>query len=310
MTLRGETSQHPEPVFAAPIEDSDREALAQARLDKYGSTLDAYNVQHVIDRIADYPEIIEAAIATRRPATGDTLTDSERDALRVAVDRDETGPGEWNDTNHLFAACTNCEGEEFACTACGVRSDLVWSRGPDEWEALSALVKQRHDELADLRARAIRALIETGRHTVDTATAALATDPEAARDEAVTEATACPACSGGMEAAHMGQPLQEAHRHHPAEATDTRTAGRLTSLSIEEAERRSATAVSREHHRMVGAVQDAEATVAEYRATVEKVRALADEGGRAHRHWYGHAIVLVTDLTAALAGLPTGQEGE
>lgn len=286
MTLRGETSQHPEPVFAAPIEDSDREALAQARLDKYGSTLDAYNVQHVIDRIADYPEIIEAAIATRRPATGDTLT-----------------------------ACTNCEGEEFACTACGVRSDLVWSRGPDEWEALSALVKQRHDELADLRARAIRALIETGRHTVDTATAALATDPEAARDEAVTEATACPACSGGMEAAHMGQPLQEAHRHHPAEATDTRTAGRLTSLSIEEAERRSATAVSREHHRMVGAVQDAEATVAEYRAAVEKVRALTElwerTGGAAIRADRANLYQSHADaLRAALAGLPTGQEGE
>ena len=33
---------------------------ALARLHKYGSTVDAANVQSIIDRIADYPEIIEA----------------------------------------------------------------------------------------------------------------------------------------------------------------------------------------------------------------------------------------------------------
>lgn len=36
---------------------------AEARMAKYGSTLDAHNVQSVIDRIEDYPEIMEAAFA-------------------------------------------------------------------------------------------------------------------------------------------------------------------------------------------------------------------------------------------------------
>ena len=32
----------------------------QARLEKYGSTLDDANVKHVVERIEDYPEIIAA----------------------------------------------------------------------------------------------------------------------------------------------------------------------------------------------------------------------------------------------------------
>lgn len=52
----------------------------QARLDKYGSTLDRWNVNHVAARIADYPELIEAVDALRRtrvtppPRVGEVVT--------------------------------------------------------------------------------------------------------------------------------------------------------------------------------------------------------------------------------------------
>jgi hypothetical protein len=49
--------------------NNERTPEAQARLDKYGSSLDAHNVQSVIDRIADYPEIVAAARAL--PVPGD-----------------------------------------------------------------------------------------------------------------------------------------------------------------------------------------------------------------------------------------------
>lgn len=42
-----------------PLESMTPEA--QRRMKKYGHTLDAHNVQHVIDYIEDYPEIVHAA---------------------------------------------------------------------------------------------------------------------------------------------------------------------------------------------------------------------------------------------------------
>ncbi len=44
--------------------------LGRARMDKYGSTLDAYNVRQLCERIADYPEVLAAALAQIKTYNG------------------------------------------------------------------------------------------------------------------------------------------------------------------------------------------------------------------------------------------------
>lgn len=65
----------------------------RARLEKYGSTLDAHNVKHLCERIADYPEVLAAAagaLGTQATAPIPALTHEESlslaERIRVAFD--------------------------------------------------------------------------------------------------------------------------------------------------------------------------------------------------------------------------------
>lgn len=55
------------------LTDAERHQAHEARMDKYGSSLTPDNVQRVIDRIADYPEIVAAALAARGGNTDNGL---------------------------------------------------------------------------------------------------------------------------------------------------------------------------------------------------------------------------------------------
>lgn len=70
--------RHVEPVPGAGPDDPHEQ-----RLRKYGSTLDRYNVENLIERIADYPEVVKAA----EPLVAEAMSNEFREWLVGAQDR-------------------------------------------------------------------------------------------------------------------------------------------------------------------------------------------------------------------------------
>lgn len=99
-----------------PSADYDRGAITpegQARLDKYGSTLDAYNVESVCKRIADYPEILAAAARVLAERFRENAGTPVAPGCPAAADR-----AFWNRAADALTACADCK--------CG------WLRDPSE----------------------------------------------------------------------------------------------------------------------------------------------------------------------------------
>lgn len=215
MTHTGDKGEHPEPTYAVPpTGDSDREVRCpvkwcaypmphthtqgtpapsfDALLNDPSQQLDERSEVQVdlttaqrewLDHAALYGNLHDvvgrmiagalAAAGFRRPATGDTLTDTERETLRTAGSSATTMPRQPHIERAVERILADRRTGEAGALA---QAETEWQNGNLTEDAYDRIEAAGRTGEADLRARAIRALIATGRHTVDTARAALATE--------------------------------------------------------------------------------------------------------------------------------------